>query len=129
VVAVVQFLCRFSLAAGLLVLYAALLSSRDQRLHESALLRALGASRAQVAWAGRVEFLLLGGLAGLLGALLAWGAGWLLAARVFDIPYTGDPWLWLAGPALGIVCALWNARIAARLAVAGPPTEALREAL
>jgi putative ABC transport system permease protein len=45
VVRAVEFLFVFTLAAGLLVLYAALLSSRDERTREAALLRALGASR------------------------------------------------------------------------------------
>jgi len=128
IVAVVQFLFLFTLAAGLLVLYAALLSTRDERLQESALMRALGASRRQVASASRVEFVLLGALAGWLGALLAYGTGWLIAGRVFEIPYAGDLWIWLAGPLIGIACALWNARAAVRLAISSTPTAALREA-
>ena len=129
VVSAVQFLFVFALAAGLLVLYAALLASRDERLQESAVLRVLGASRLQVAWANRVEFVLLGALAGLLAALLASGTGWLIAGRVFEIPYTGNAWIWLAGPVLGVLCAAWNAHMAARLAVSSPPIVALREAV
>ncbi|MBN3793313.1 ABC transporter permease, partial [Burkholderia sp. Ac-20353] len=42
VVSAVQFLFVFTLAAGVLVLYAALAGSRDERVREAALLRALG---------------------------------------------------------------------------------------
>ncbi|HYF57485.1 MAG TPA: FtsX-like permease family protein, partial [Burkholderiaceae bacterium] len=43
VVRAVQFLFVFTLAAGVVVLYAALASSRDERMREAALMRALGA--------------------------------------------------------------------------------------
>jgi putative ABC transport system permease protein len=48
VIAAVEFLFVFTLAAGILVLYAALASSRDERVREAGLLRALGASRQQL---------------------------------------------------------------------------------
>src|SRR5690606_7032129 len=47
VVSAVQFLFLFALAAGVVVLYAALAGSRDERVREAGLMRALGASRRQ----------------------------------------------------------------------------------
>ena len=60
VIRAVQFVFLFALGAGVLVLYAALLATQDERVHEAAVMRALGASRAQVLAAQRAEFLALG---------------------------------------------------------------------
>src|SRR6267378_3563505 len=65
----VQLVFLFALGAGVLVLYAALLATQDERTHEAAVMRALGASRAQVLAAQRAEFAVLGATAGLLGSL------------------------------------------------------------
>ena len=91
-------------------------------------MRALGASRRQLVVASRIEYLGIGVLAGLMASVLAAGAGWFLAVRVFEVAPQSQPLLWLAGPALGVVCALWNARVAARLAGARTPVAALRAA-
>ena len=75
----------FSLAAGILVLFAALASSADERRFESALLRTLGAARRQMTVAVLGEFALVGALAAIIAALGAGGAGAWLAHRVFRI--------------------------------------------
>ncbi|NBS98604.1 MAG: ABC transporter permease, partial [Betaproteobacteria bacterium] len=67
--AAVEFLFAFTLAAGLVVLAAALAGSQDERAHESAVLRALGASRGQLARAQAVELVLGGAAAGFLAAV------------------------------------------------------------
>ncbi|MCX7892320.1 MAG: FtsX-like permease family protein [Burkholderiales bacterium] len=128
VIRAVQFVFLFALAAGLLVLYAALLATQDERVQEAAVMRALGASRAQVAAASRAEFLSLGFLAGLLAAAGAVAIGHVLAAGVFQFPYHPDPWIWLAGPALGLAAVGLNAWAGTRAALARPPIAALREA-
>jgi len=68
VIAAVEFLFLFTLASGVLVLYAALVGTQDERVRESGLLRALGATRSQLTQAQWIEFALVGGLAGLLAA-------------------------------------------------------------
>ncbi|MDH3438887.1 MAG: ABC transporter permease, partial [Betaproteobacteria bacterium] len=128
VVQAVQVVFLFALAAGLLVLYAALLATEDERVREAALLRALGASRAQVAAAQRVEFVAIGLAAGILSAGGAAAIGALIAERVLNLPYTPSPWLWLWGPALGAACVAVNALAGARAALSRPPITALREA-
>ena len=55
VVSAVQFLFLFTVAAGCVVLYAAMGSLRDERVAEVALMRALGASRRQLGLAQLVE--------------------------------------------------------------------------
>ena len=128
VVHAVQVVFLFALAAGLLVLYAALLATEDERVREAALLRALGASRAQVAAAQRAEFVAIGLAAGILSAAGAAAIGAVLAERVFNLPYSPSPWLWLWGPALGAGCVAVNALASVRAALSRPPVTALREA-
>jgi putative ABC transport system permease protein len=123
----VELVFLLALAAGVLVLYAALLATRDERQREAALLRALGARRRQVLGALRVELLLVGVLAGALAALASAGMGMLLAERVFRFDYTPGTLLWLAGPLAGLLCALLNVRLAERAALAAPPGTVLRE--
>jgi putative ABC transport system permease protein len=128
VIHAVQFVFLFALVAGLLVLYAALLATQDERAQEAALMRALGASRAQILATQRAEFAALGLIAGLLASLGATAIGWVLAERVFQFEYVWNDWIWVVGPALGLVCILFNAWAGARAALSRPPIVALREA-
>ncbi|HEV2680345.1 MAG TPA: FtsX-like permease family protein, partial [Rhodanobacter sp.] len=97
----VRWILGFSLLAGALVLAAALAASAAERRHEAALLRTLGARRAQLRVAAACEFALLGLVAGLTAALGAAGAGLWLGHAVFHIDGFVPP-LWpLAFAALG----------------------------
>ncbi len=125
----VQLVFLFALGAGVLVLYAALLATQDERTHEAAVMRALGASRAQVLAALRAEFAVLGAVAGLLGSFGATAIGWTLATRVFQLDFIWNGWIWLAGPALGLACIVLNAWAGARAALSRPPMAALREVI
>jgi len=127
VIRAVQFVFLFALVAGVLVLYAALLSTQDERLQEAALMRALGASRAQLAGAQRAEFLALGLVAGVLASAGATAIGWVLAERVFQFPWQFNAAIWFAGPAAGLACVGLNAWLGARAALNHPPMLALRE--
>ena len=127
VVSAVEFLFLFTLAAGVLVLAAALMVSRHERAHEAALLRALGATRAQLVRAQWVECVLVGACAGVLAASGASLVGWVLARQVFDFAWTFSPLAWLAGPALGIVCALAGGWFGLRSVLSRPPMLTLRE--
>ncbi len=77
----------FSLLAGLAVLYAALLATRDERMRESTLLRVLGASRRQVGLAMLVEFAAVGGLASLVALLFTHVAAYFLATQLLQVEY------------------------------------------
>jgi putative ABC transport system permease protein len=123
----VQLVFLFALAAGVLVLYAALLATQDERTHEAAVMRALGASRAQILSAQRAEFAVLGTIAGVLGAFGATAIGWALATRVFELDFIWNGWIWIAGPGLGLACVALNAWVGARAALGRPPMAALRE--
>ena len=93
----VEFVFLFTLAGGLLVLQAAIASTQDERKLDAAIVRTLGASRSQLQSAQVAEFLLLGALSGLLGAAGATAIGWALADRVFNIPFSANPLVWLYG--------------------------------
>lgn len=127
VVRAVQIVFLFALGAGVLVLYSALLATQDERMQEAAVMRALGASRAQVLSAQRAEFAALGMLAGSLASAGATAIGWVIAQFVFQFPYHANYWVWVAGPALGLACVAFNAFAGARAALGRPPIFALRE--
>jgi len=123
----VEFVFLFTLAGGLLVLQAAIASTQDERKFDAAILRTLGASQKQLRTAQVAEFLLLGALAGLVGAAGATAIGWLLADRVFNIPFAGSPLLWLygiGGGALAVTLAGW---FGTRATVREPPLTVLRQ--
>lgn len=99
----VEYIFIFTLAAGVMVLYAAIQSTQHERLHDGAMLRTLGASRWQLLSGVAAEFVVLGFLSGLVAAFAASATGYVLAERLFHLPYHFNPWLWLMGPGLGAV--------------------------
>jgi putative ABC transport system permease protein len=104
----VQFVFLFTLAAGLLVLYAAVASTQDERRHQAAIMRALGASRLQIRRAHLAEFGLTGAAAGFVAAAGASGLAYFIAHRFLHLAYAPDPAVWLigiAGGALGVAAA------------------------
>lgn len=81
----VRWVLGFSLLAGALVLAAALATSGQERRHEAALLRTLGARRGLLRVAAACEFALLGLIAGITAALGAMVGGWWLGRSVFHL--------------------------------------------
>ncbi|SPE22527.1 putative ABC-type transport system involved in lysophospholipase L1 biosynthesis, permease component [Burkholderiales bacterium] len=128
VIGAAQFLFGFALAAGMLVLYTALASSHDERVREAALLRALGASRRQLARAQTAEMILVGALSGALAAIGAGAVGWALAHFVFEFDFVAHAWVPLVGIAGGIVSALLGGWAGMRTILETPPLTSLREA-
>jgi putative ABC transport system permease protein len=125
----VQFIFLFALGAGLIVLYAALVATEDERRREAALMRVCGASRAQVAGAQRVEFLAMGLVAGVLATAGAVAIGQLVARRLFELDLAPSAALLAAGPLAGLALLALNAWLSARKVLASPPALTLREAL
>ena len=128
VVTAVEFLFTFTLASGVLVLYAALMGSQDERTRESGLLRALGATRKQLARAQWIEFSLVGALAGVLAASGAAALGWALATYQFKFEWTFSPMVWVAGLVVGAACAIFGGWLGLRNVLKQPPLQTLREA-
>jgi putative ABC transport system permease protein len=123
----VEFVFLFTLLGGVLVLEAAIAATQDERKYDAAILRTLGASERQLVAAQVAEFLTLGALAGLVGAGGATAIGYVLADRVFQIPFGWNPWVWLIGilgGALGVALAGW---LGTRGTLRQPPLAVLRQ--
>ncbi len=123
----VQYVFLFTLAAGVVVLLAAVQSTRDERRYESAILRTLGASRATVLQGVAAEFSALGFLAGTLGAFGASAVGWLVARRLFSLQFTPDPKVWVIGLVFGTILVGVSGTLATRRVVNTPPIVSLRD--
>ncbi len=100
----VEMMMGFVLLGGLAVLFAAILTTADERLREGALMRAVGASRRYLRRAFVAEFGLIGALAGLLAVVGAELAGYILYRQVFSMAYPFGllPWLTVPVAALAI---------------------------
>ncbi len=127
VIVAVQGLFVFTLAAGVLVLYAALSATRDERMREAALLRALGATRQQLARAQWLELSIIGAVAGGLAALAASVLAWVLARYVFQFSLTPGLWVWWGGVGVGVLAALAGGQAGLRGVLRTPPMTTLRE--
>src|SRR5690606_33647021 len=92
VIRAVEFLFIFSLAAGLVVLFAAVTATREERAREFAIMRALGASSGLLRQVQRAELAGVGLLAGFLASSVAVVVGWALARYVFGFAWTASLW-------------------------------------
>ncbi|CAN5497312.1 FtsX-like permease family protein [soil metagenome] len=114
VIRAVEFLFGFTLAAGLVVLFAAITATREERAREFAIMRAVGARASLLRQVQRAELAGVGLLAGFLASLVSLVVGWGLARYVFDFSWTGS---WavplygsLAGAALALAAGWWGLR-------------------
>jgi putative ABC transport system permease protein len=127
VIRAVEFLFVFTLAAGVMVLLAAMGAGRQAREREYAIMRALGAGHRLLAQVQRTELLGVGFLAGFMACGMALAVGWALARYAFDFAWTPLWWVPLAGGLLGAVLA-W---VAGSLSLAGvlrqPVVQTLRQ--
>ena len=128
VVRAVEFLFGFTLAAGLVVLFAAITATREARSREFAVMRALGASGKLLAQVQRAELLGVGALAGVLASSAAMAVGWALARYVFEFSWNAAWWVPLAGGAAGALLALAAGWWGLREVLRRPVVQTLREA-
>jgi putative ABC transport system permease protein len=129
----------FALVIGMFIIYNSFAIAVTQRRKEIGILRALGATRAQV----RRLFLLEGALAGLVGSAVGVGFGLVLAGGVagsigqmiqgvYGIAQRvdhveADPWLLVFAMAMGVVTSLVAAFLPARNAARVDPVKALQK--
>ena len=128
VIRAVEFLFGFTLAAGLVVLFAAVTATREERAKEFAVMRAVGARAALLRQVQRAELAGVGLLAGLLAALVASAIGWGLARYVFQFTWTGSLWVPLGGALAGAVLALMAGWWGLREVLRRPVVATLRQA-
>jgi len=128
VIGAVEFLFVFTLAAGLVVLLAAVTATRTEREREFAILRAVGAGSGLLKQVQRIELLGVGLLAGALASVVAVAVGWALAKYAFQFSWTASPWVPLAGALGGAVLALMAGWWGLRSVLRTPVVETLRKA-
>ena len=128
VIRAVEFLFGFTLMAGLIVLFAAVSATREERAREFAIMRAVGASSRLLGDVQRAELVGVGLLAGFLASAVAVGVGWAMARYAFEFNWTASPWVPLAGSAVGAVLALVAGWWGLRDVLRRPVVETLRRA-
>jgi putative ABC transport system permease protein len=128
VVRAVELLFGFTLAAGLVVLFAAVSATRDAREREYAVMRALGAGSRLLARVQRAELLGVGALAGLLAAGAAVLIGALLARHVFEFTWNASPWVPVIGAIAGALLAWAAGWMGLRGVLRRPVIDTLRRA-
>lgn len=122
----VSFVFMFALAAGLVVLYAAIATTQDERVFDAAVMRTLGANRRQMVVLQLAEFLAIGLMAGLIASMGAMSLAAVLSDRVLSVPYVINWWIpviGIFGGGLGIAVA---GLIGTRKAVDSPPLATIR---
>ena len=128
VIRAVEFLFGFTLAAGLIVLFAAVTATREERAREFAIMRAVGARASLLRQVQRAELAGLGMLSGVLASCVAVVVGWALAKYVFEFTWTASPFVPLAGGIVGALLALAAGWWGLRSVLSTPVVTTLRRA-
>ncbi|RYY86608.1 MAG: FtsX-like permease family protein, partial [Comamonadaceae bacterium] len=128
VIRAVEFLFGFTLAAGVVVLFAAVTATREERAREFAIMRAVGARSSLLRQVQRAELIGVGLLAGFLASMVAAVVGWGLAKYAFDFAWTASPFVPLVGALAGAVLALAAGWWGLREVLSRPVVETLRRA-
>ena len=114
VIGAVEFLFAFALVAGLVVLFAAVSATREERAREFAIMRAIGAQSSLLRQVQRAELIGVGLLAGFLASVVATVVGWALARYVFEFDWSVSlwvlPWGALSGALLALLAGWWGLR-------------------
>ena len=114
------------LLAGIVVLYAALMTAFDERRYELSLMRALGARQQQLRRALLTELASVGAIAGLIAGGGALAVGQLLAHQVFQLELGLNWWLLPASLFGGAVFSAGIGWIGMRRLLHSPPMLVLR---
>lgn len=122
----VQYVLLFVLAAGMAVLFSGLQATLDERIRQGALLRALGANRALLTKARRIEFGLLGAVSGVLAAIGCELVSFALYRYAFNLQWHPHIWL-LVLPLIGALLVGGAGVFGTRRALNASPLQVLRE--
>ena len=124
---VIRFLSAFAILAGAIILAASVAGTRFRRVREVVILKTLGATRRHAGRIFSVEFLTLGAIAGLLGALLASVFSRLLLIRLLDAKFSFDWTATVAAVVLTAALAQASGWLASFRILRQKPLEVLRE--
>jgi len=117
-----------TLVGGCLVLFAAVISSVDNRKKEAGLLRALGSPKQLILGSILVEFAVLGLLSGVIAIIGAEVLLLGLQAWVFKSPIQPHYIYWFLSPVSGVLLLMFMGYFSCRKIVITPPSIILREA-
>jgi putative ABC transport system permease protein len=122
----VELVLALVLASGCLVLIASIQASRDARMSEHALIRALGGTRRLIGGSLFAEFAILGAFAGLVAVFGAEVTVAVLQSQVFDLEAEVHYWMWPLGPLVGAAIITVVGLLGSRSLVNSPPMLVLR---
>ena len=128
VIRAVEFLFGFTLVAGLVVLFASVTGTREERAREYAIMRAVGARSGLLQQVQSAELAGVGLMAGFLASCVALAVGWALARWVFDFDWNVLWWVPLVGALAGALLAWLAGWWALREVVSRPVMITLRQA-
>lgn len=91
------------LVCGALVLLSCVNATLDERFHENAILRTLGAGKKLILNSLLIEFASIGIMAGLIATIGAEASLYYLQEEIFEQEFNFHYWVWFAGPLLGMI--------------------------
>jgi len=123
----IQAMALLCLITGAVVMIAAISINRYRRLHELAILKALGGSRRLLLFSLGMEFGLIGAFAGLVGLVLGCLLSFSILDIFFDLTWAFDPVLLITGLLLTIVLTLMTGFLGTYRLLGFPPLSVLRQ--
>lgn len=114
------------LVCGALVLLSCVNATLDERFHENAILRTLGAGKRLILTSLLIEFASIGALAGIIATVGAEASLYYLQEQVFEQEFELHYWVWVAGPLLGMVLIAGLGMNSTRQVVSTSPLNVLR---
>lgn len=114
------------LVCGALVLLACVNATLDERFHENAILRTLGAGKRLILTSLLIEFASIGALAGIIATVGAEASLYYLQEQVFEQEFELHYWVWVAGPVLGMLLIAGLGMNSTRQVVSTSPLNVLR---
>ena len=123
----IQALALLCLITGAVVMIAAISINRYRRLHELAILKALGGSRGLLLFSLSTEFGLIGGFAGLVGIGLGCLLSWSILYFFFELTWAINMPMLLTGLAMTVLLTLVTGFLGTFRLLGFPPLSVLRQ--
>jgi len=126
VTSAIELISLLVLVCGALVLLACVNASLDERFHENAILRTLGAGRKLILTSLLLEFATIGIIAGIIATVGAELSLLYLQEQVFEQDFSIHTWVWLVGPVGGLLLIAVLGIMATKKVVSISPLNVLR---
>ncbi len=123
----VEYVFMFTLLAGVMVLFAGIQSTLDERMVENAIMKTVGGKKKQLLQALWAEYLCLGALSGLIAALLATIVSWVIAHFILKMPMPLNFSIWIYGMLGGAIGVSIFGVLGSAAAIKQPPMQILKK--